>query len=121
MVSPFISAFAFLAGILVSMVLTCRNVSKGAQLQQEILKRGQLAQGRVIKVWRPWLAGSFTRVYFEFEPEAGGAIQSCHIDRRTVDELAASLPAVGASVGIRYLPENPTNAVIAKLVSRFRS
>lgn len=121
MTAPFISAFAFLAGVLVSMVLTCRSVSKGAQLQQEILKRGRIAQGRVLKVWRPPLAGSFARVYFEFEPEAGGAIQSCHVDRRTVDELAASLPAVGSSVGIKYLPENPTNAVIAKLVSRFRS
>ncbi|HEU4653720.1 MAG TPA: DUF3592 domain-containing protein [Steroidobacteraceae bacterium] len=121
MTSPFISAIAFLAGILVAMIANCRSVSKGAQLQQEILKRGRIAQGRILKVWRPPLAGSFTRVYFEFEPEAGEAIQSCHIDRRTVDELAASLPPVGASVGVRYLPENPTNAVIAKLVSRFRS
>jgi hypothetical protein len=121
MTSPLISAIAFLGGILIAMILSCKSVSKGAQLQQEILKRGRMAQGRVIKVWRPPVAGSFTRVYFEFEPEAGDAIQSCHIDRRTLDELAASLPPVGASVGVRYLPENPTNAVIAKLVSRFRS
>lgn len=115
------SAISFLGGILVAMILSCRSVSKGAQLQQEILKRGHIAQGRILKVWRPPLAGSFTRVYFEFEPVAGEPVQSCHIDRRTVDELAASLPAVGASVGVRYLPEDPTNAVIAKLVSRFRS
>jgi acetyl esterase/lipase len=50
---------------------------------------------------------------------AGGwknQIQTCHIDRRSASKLAASLPAVCTSVGVRYLPDDPTAAVIARLV-----
>jgi hypothetical protein len=120
MPAEFISAFAFLAGALVTMVASCQAVTRGTQLQQEILKRGAAAQGRVLRVWRPPLFGAFARVYFEFEPGgAQSAVQCCHIDRRRAGELAASLPAVGSMVGIRYLPESPARAVIAKLVSRF--
>lgn len=114
------SAIAFLTGALVAMVATCKSASKGAELQREILKRGKIAEGRVLRVWRPPIVGSFTRVYFEFQPaEAQAAIQSCHIDRRSFGEPSASLPPIGAAVSVRYMPENPTNAVIAKLVSRF--
>jgi hypothetical protein len=120
MPAEFISAIAFLGGALVTMVATCQAVSRGSQLQQEILKRGAAAQGRILRVWRPPLFGAFPRVYFEFEPdEVGASVQTCHIDRRTFGELSASLPPVGACVGVRYLPESPTKAVIAKLVSRF--
>lgn len=120
MPAEIMSAIAFLTGALVAMVATCKSASKGADLQREILKRGQIAQGRIIRIWRPPVVGSFTRVYFEFEPsEAVGVIQSCHIDRRSFGEPLASLPAVGACVSVRYIPENPTQAVIAKLVSRF--
>jgi len=34
-------------------------------------------------------------------------------------ESMASLPAVGTTVRVKYLPERPSCAVIAKLVSRF--
>ena len=120
MPAEFMSAFAFLAGCLVAMVGSCMSVSRAAQVQQEILKRGVLAQGRILRIWRPPLFGAFTRVYFEFQADGlPRSIQSCHVDRRRVDETAASLPAIGAQVGIRYLPESPTQAVIAKLVSRF--
>jgi hypothetical protein len=120
MPAEIMSAIAFLTGALVAMVATCKSASKGADLQREIVKRGRVAQGRILRIWRPPVAGSFTRVYFEFEPtEAGGVVQSCHIDRRSLGEPLASLPAVGASVTVRYIPENPTQAVIAKLVSRF--
>jgi len=44
MPAEYISAFAFLAGALVAMIASCRSVTLGSQLQQEILKRGQLAQ-----------------------------------------------------------------------------
>jgi hypothetical protein len=120
MAAEFMPAFAFLAGALVAMIASCQAVSKGMRLQQEILKRGAAAQGRVLRVWRPPLFGAFTRVYFEFEPAGDpGAVQTCHVDRRRAGELAASLPAVGAVVNVRYLPESPGQAVIAKLVSRF--
>jgi hypothetical protein len=102
MPAEFMSAIAFLTGALVAMIASCQSVSKGTALQQEILKRGKLAQGRVIRIWRPPVFGSFTRVY-----------------RRRGNEPIASLPAIGAAVTVRYMPENPTKAVIAKLVSRF--
>lgn len=120
MPAEFMSAIAFLSGALVAMIASCKSVSRGVQLQQEIIKKGVLAQARVVGLWRPPVFGAFTRIYFEFEPEgAPGAVRTCHVDRRRYGELAASLPAVGATVNVRYLRENPTQAVIAKLVSRF--
>ena len=120
MFPEFPSLIAFAAGALVALILSSRTAWKGVQTAQEIVKRGQLAQGKVLHIWRPPIAGSFTRVYFEFEPEGHDRpIQCCHIDRRALFGTAASLPAAGASVAVRYLPENPTRAVIARLVSRF--
>jgi hypothetical protein len=120
MPAEYISAIAFLSGALVAMIASVKSVSRGVQLQQEILKRGLVAQGRIVRLWRPPVFGAFTRIYFEFEPEgAPGAVMTCHIDRRSGGEMSASLPAVGSAVNVRYLRENPTQAVIAKLVSRF--
>jgi len=114
------SAIAFLTGALVAMIASCKSASNGAELQREILKCGKIAQGRIRRIWRPPVMGSFTRVYFEFQPlDAERVVQSCHIDRRSLGELSASLPPVGADVSVRYMPENPTKAVIARLVSRF--
>jgi hypothetical protein len=121
MLTQYMSALAFLAGALVAMIASCMAVTRGAQLQQEILKRGIAAQGRILRIWRPPLFGAFTRVYFEFQPEdSAGAVRGCHIDRRSAAELMASLPAVGALVNVRYLPDQPSQAVIARLVSRFK-
>ena len=116
----FMPIFAFLSGALAAAVLASLTTSRAARLQQEILKRGQAAHGRVLHIWRPKLAGAFPRVYFEFEPQGvERAVRGCHVDRRTADEPAASLPAVGTTVTVRYLPESPQQAVIARLVSRF--
>ena len=119
MTAQYTSAFAFLAGALVAMIASVRHVALGSQLQQEILKRGAAAQGRILRIWRPPVFGAFTRVYFEFQPQdEPDSVQTCHVDRR-VGGWTASLPAVGSYVRIKYLPERPTRAVIAKLVSRF--
>jgi hypothetical protein len=119
MPAEYSSAIAFLAGALVAMILAVRSVALGAQLQREILKRGVVAQGRILRIWRPPVFGAFTRLYFEFQPhEAPDSVQTCHVDRR-IGEWAASLPAVGSCVSVKYLPERPSRAVIAKLVSRF--
>lgn len=119
MPAEYLSAIAFLTGVLVAMIATCQSVTHASLRQQELLKIGQAAQGRVLRVWRPPLFGAFTRVYFEFETADAGSVRTCHIDRRRGGESAASLPAVGASVGVRYLAERPQVAVIARLVSRF--
>lgn len=111
---------AFISGAMVAAILSSLNVSRAAKLQQEILKRGQVAHGRILHVWRPKLWGAFTRIYFEFEPVGmEGPVRGCHVDRRAAGELRASLPAVGATVSVRYLPDQPRQAVIARLVSRF--
>jgi hypothetical protein len=94
--------------------------AKSAEQQRDILKRGVHAQGRIVKVWRPPLFGSFPRVYFEFEPDGSAStVRGCHIHRGAHEGCVASLPAVGTAVAVRYLPENPAHAVIAKLVSRW--
>lgn len=111
---------AFISGAMVTAIWSSLTVSRAVRLQQEILKRGQVAHGRILHIWRPKLRGAFARVYFEFEPEgADGAVRGCHVDRRPADEMRASLPAVGTTVAVRYLPEQPQQAVIARLVSRF--
>jgi hypothetical protein len=119
MPAELMSAVAFFAGAIVTMVASCQAVSHGIAEQREILKFGKLAQGRILRIWRPPIFGAFTRIYFEFCPEEEGrSVRACHVDRR-YGEAVASLPAVGATVSVRYLPENPAKAVIAKLVSRF--
>jgi hypothetical protein len=119
MSAEYSSAIAFLVGALIAMIASVRHVSLGAQLQQEILQRGVAAQGRILRIWRPPVFGAFTRLYFEFQPhEAPASVLTCHVDRRA-GEPAASLPAVGSVVRVKYLPERPSRAVIAKLVSRF--
>lgn len=116
----FPSIVAFAAGALAALIISWRAALKAALSAQEIVKRGQLAEGKVLRVWQPPLVGSFARVYFEFEPAGHGrVIRCCHVDRRMLSGPAASLPAAGASVAIRYLPESPARAVIARLVSRF--
>ena len=121
MTHQLLSAACFLAGMLIAMILSCKATTRAAQVSHEILKRGVAAQGKVLRVWRPPVIGSFVRVYFEFQPEGrADALQCCHVDRRSAGEMTASLPAVGSIVGIRYLPENPARAVIARLVSRMK-
>lgn len=110
---------AFLSGAMVAAILSSLSVSRASRQQQEILKRGQVAHGRILHVWRPKLYGAFPRIYFEFAPPGvDGTVRGCHVDRRSTGEPSASLPAVGTTVAVRYLPEKPHQAVIARLVSR---
>lgn len=114
-----VPALTFLLGFILAMRTSVRVTDKASQWQRDIAKRGQSTSGRVVRVWQPPLMGSFARIYFEFEPEGSGRVlRCCHIDRRG-GGAKASLPAPGSSVVVYYLPENPAQAVIAKLVSRF--
>jgi hypothetical protein len=120
MAIEFMSVAAFIGGAVLTMFASSRVDEKGLQSQQNILKRGERVDGRITKVWRPPLTGSFPRVYFEFQPTGSEqTIQCCHIDRRLLAGFVSSLPAAGTSVAVCYLPENPAHAVIAKLVSRW--
>jgi hypothetical protein len=114
------SLIAFSGGIVLAMILSGKIAIRGVLDSQHIAKNGQVTEGVVIRVWRPPMAGSFPRVYFEFQPHGSQTrIQGCHIDRRALSGEVTSLPAVGSRVMVRYLPENPAQAVIARLVSRF--
>jgi hypothetical protein len=114
------SLVVFFGSAVIGAILSLRFAAKASLQQQEIAKHGVQAQGRVVRVWQPPLAGSFARVYFEYEPQGvGRTIQCCHVDRRLQEGPRASLPSIGSCVAVRYLPENPARAVIAKLVSRF--
>jgi len=111
---------AFISGAMVAAIFSSLTVSRAVKEQQDILKRGQVAHGRILHIWRPKLRGAFARIYFEFEAAgSGGKVRGCHVDRRPADEIRASLPAVGSTVSVRYLPDQPKQAVIARLVSRF--
>ena len=114
------SLIAFSGGIVLAMILSGKIALRGVLSSQHIAKNGQMTEGVVIRVWRPPMAGSFPRVYFEFLPQGSDRpVQGCHIDRRALSGEVTSLPAVGSRVMVRYLPENPAHAVIARLVSRF--
>jgi hypothetical protein len=119
MSAELIPIIAFLSGAMAAAVVSCLSASRAAKLQQDILKRGQAAHGRVLHIWRPKLYGAFTRIYFEFEAHGMGSVRGCHVDRRVAGEPMASLPAIGTTVAVRYLPDSPRQAVIARLVSRF--
>lgn len=114
------SVAAFVGGAVWSLFQSQRFDAKGVELQRDILKRGTQAEGRVVKVWRPPLIGSFPRIYFEFLPEGSEQpVRGCHVHRGAHEGFVASLPAVGTPVSVRYLKENPAQAVIARLVSRW--
>lgn len=114
------SLIAFCGGVVLAVILSGKIAWRGALVSQHVLKHGQLTEGTVVRVWRPPVAGSFPRVYFEFLPAgAQRSVRCCHVDRRSLTGEVSSLPAIGARVAVRYLPEKPAHAVIARLVSRF--
>ena len=119
MTAELMPILAFISGAMVTAIWSSLTVSRAVKEQQEILKRGQIAHGRILHIWRPKLRGAFARIYFEFEPHGAETVRGCHVDRRPADELRASLPAIGSTVSVRYLPDQPKQAVIARLVSRF--
>lgn len=88
--------------------------------QHDIAARGAYCQGRVVAIQRPFLLDTCTRLYFEFAPPGSDEpVRCCHVDRRPADEISASLPSTGTVVTVRYLPEQPSRAIIGKLVSSF--
>jgi hypothetical protein len=107
---------AFVTGLLTALVTTHRSFSHAVRVQQQILKEGVAAQGRVLRIWQPPVLDVLCRVYFEFQPDGSQRlVRACHVDRRS-GGLIASRPAVGATVRVHYLPADPSRAVIAKLV-----
>ena len=114
------SLIAFCGSAVVAMILSGKVTVRGLVTAQQIAREGHVAEGRIVRVWRPPVAGAFPRIYFEFQPAGSDTlVKGCHTDRRVLFGGTASLPAVGTQVTVRYLPKAPHRAVIAKLVSRF--
>lgn len=120
MFEPLITPVVFLVAL--TLWLAVRHVVRVEhdRRQHEIATRGAFCQGRVVAIQRPFLLDSCTRLYFEFAPPGTQqAVRCCHVDRRPTEEMCASLPSTGTVVTVRYLPEQPQQAVIGKLVSNF--
>lgn len=89
------------------------------QRQIEIARRGAASQGKVVAIQRPFMFDACTRLYFDFVPEgADHPVRVCHVDRRALADVRSALPIAGAVVAVRYLPERPRCAVIARLIVR---
>ena len=94
------------------------NTTQQAQRQLQTLQRGISCRATVVGIQRPFLFDACTRVYFEFVPVGSAEpLRCCHVERRALTEIALALPATGTQVSVSYLPEDPTNAVIGKLLA----
>jgi hypothetical protein len=96
-------------------VMTQRRLSRAARVQQDILERGAEVRGCIVAINRPLFAGGTAEVYFTFDTAHGPELHSCAITPGTLRE---SIPAIGTPITIRYLPEDPAQALIPQLVRR---
>ena len=84
----------------------------------EIARYGEVSEGRVVAIQRPFLLDSCVRLYFDYVPVGSERpIRACHIAPRVGAELRSSIPHMGSSVSVSYLPHRPSQAVILGLVA----
>lgn len=84
--------------------------------QREIFSRGACCVGKVVAIQRPSVVDTCTRLYFDFEPpEADRPLRVCHVDRGAAGQLPSTLPYIGQMVSVRYLREQPQQALISNL------
>jgi len=99
--------------------LTMKHVVAAHQSlkQTQIATYGLSCEGKVVAIQRPFMLDHCTRLYFDYVPDGSDRpLRACHVDRRAQDVMRASLPAMGATVSVRYLPDRPQQAVIRKLI-----
>ena len=90
-----------------------------AAKQRLIVQVGATCFGKVVAIQHPFMLDECIRVYFDFVPTGmNEPVRVCHIAPRNAIESNRSLPATGSTVTIRYLPEQPRQAVIGKLVAQ---
>ena len=117
MALDFPSLLALVTSSVLTLFVSVHFAQRRAEQQLHIAKSGSSADGRIVGIWRPPLTGSFPRLYFEYTPaDSARTVRCCHVDRRSIADLHASLPSVGSIVKVRYLPGKPDRAVIARLV-----
>lgn len=85
--------------------------------QLRIAALGEICDGTIIAVQRPFLFDTSTRLFFEFAPRGRTqAMRCCHVARCDAHGATAVLPHTGARITVRYLPEAPQYAVIGALI-----
>jgi hypothetical protein len=90
--------------------------------QLEIARRGESCDAKIIGIQRPFVLDTCTRLYFDYVPRGSERpVRACHVERRSPDAFRRSLPAAGSIVTVRYLPDRPKFAVIARLISASES
>jgi hypothetical protein len=113
MLLPLTGILAFILWLAVRHALA---VARGER-QREIARSGATTYGKIVAIQGPFLFDDCTRLYFDFVPDGGDRpLRACHIERKSLVDLRASLPVAGATVAIHYMPRSPRRAVIARLV-----
>lgn len=83
----------------------------------DIVHRGCSCQGTVVGIQHPFILDGCTRLYFDFVPQGmSKPLRACHIAQRPPEQVRRALPAAGSTVTIAYLPDRPSQAVIARLI-----
>lgn len=100
----------FVAAIAVAFVVAVlRNIAQARAARDWLHTHGALAEGEVVRVWQENHGGYCVR--YRFTPR--GAREPVQRDE-FAGCLAATVPEVGAKVGVRYDPEAPDRSVLAR-------
>ena len=99
----------FIAAVAVGLVVALlRFVGQARAARQWLHVHGALAEGEVVQVWQENHGGYCVR--YRFTPR--GAREPIQREE-FAGCLAATVPEVGAKVGVRYDPEAPEHSVLA--------
>jgi len=109
-----------IAALIAIVWFACKQVRAAIEdaRQIEIARRGASCQAKIVGIQRPFFLDTCTRLYFDYLPPGSATpIRACHVAHRPPDALRTALPAAGTVVTVRYLPERPKRAVIARLIA----
>jgi hypothetical protein len=109
---------AIIIGILVWLTMKRVVAVHQSVKQLQIAAYGVACEGKVVAIQRPFMLDDCTRLYFDYKPAgAKRPLRACHVARRGSDKVQTAMPAAGSVVSVRYLPDEPRQAVIRKLVA----
>lgn len=110
------AAIAVMGVMILAISTQWRRARQSAVLSQ-LLQSGTLTTGTVVAINRPFGERRETCVYFSYAvPGRGTVVQGCCLDLLALREQhAVSIPGVGSTVAVRYLPQSPQVAVLPQL------
>ncbi len=109
--------FIVLAGVVAWLAVRHALAVARERRQVEISHHGESCQGRVVAIQEPFMLDACVRLYFDFVPDgADKPLRACHIARCSSDQIKRALPVAGSTVTVRYLREQPKQAVIPRLI-----